>query len=65
MPCEGFMLILGAIFGIISAVIIYAFDWIHLNSEIDEMKRINSELLTLLKEERAINELLGYQFEED
>lgn len=54
MPTPGFTLILGAVFGIISSLIIYAWDWKRMNFEMDELKRINQELVKMIKEERAM-----------
>lgn len=52
MPTPGFTMILGAVFGIVSSVIIYAWDWKRMNFEMNEVKQINQELVKMIKEER-------------
>ncbi len=53
MPFAGLMLILGAVFGIISSIIVYGWDWRQVTIENNQIKRINLELVKMLKEERA------------
>ena len=54
MPFAGFTMILGAVFGIVSSVIIYVWDWKRMNFEMDEVKQINKDLVQIIKEERAM-----------
>ena len=54
MPFAGFTMILGAVFGIVSSVIIYAWDWKRMNVEMNQVKQINKDLVQIIKEERAM-----------
>lgn len=62
MPTCGLMLILGAIFGIISSIVVYTYDWTRLIKENQEIKELNAELVEMVRMERAINELLGHHY---
>lgn len=53
MPFAGLMLILGTVFGIISSIVVYGWDWRRVTIENNQIKRINIELVRTLKEERA------------
>lgn len=56
MPPAGLMLILGAVLGIISSIIVYAWDWRRMCLEMNQIKRVNYELVKMIKEERTKRE---------
>ena len=58
-----FALVLGAVFGIISAVIVYGYDWHHMTKEVERLQKRNARLLKLLHDERAAHELEKYWHE--
>lgn len=56
----GFALILGAVFGIISSLVVYSYDWRCMANTVQCLRERNAYLRKLLEQERAERELDTY-----
>lgn len=60
-----FALVLGAVFGIISSVVVYGYDWRQMSVKVERLQERNARLAKSLSDERAARELENYWHELD